>query len=133
VRRTIAEMVAEALDAFVDEHRGCGGLTGGMWITCVWAHCRPCDVRQVVRIAEVVRRWREEEGERPTTSTDKQAEIAALERMYALQSPKRPAIIRVLRAILRVLDMALTILWVVAVLYEELAVNLFPVGRTRRS
>jgi hypothetical protein len=50
---------------------------------------------------------------------DEQTEIAALERMYALQSPQRPAI-----TVLVVLDVVLTLLLAFAILFEELAVNL---------
>jgi hypothetical protein len=42
VRRNIAQVVTEELDAFAQEHRGCGELTGGLWVNRVWARCHPC-------------------------------------------------------------------------------------------
>ena len=63
------------------------------------------------------------------TDEQRREEVAALERMYALQAPLRrelPAILRVLTATLAVLDATLAVLEVFAVLFEKLAVTLFP-------
>ena len=62
------------------------------------------------------------------TDEQRREEVAALERMYALQAPlhrELPAILRVLAATLAVLDATLAVLEVFAVLFEELSVNLF--------
>jgi hypothetical protein len=48
-------------------------------------------------------------------------EIAALERMYSLQSPQRPRL-----TVSLVLDVALALFEVFAVLFEHAAVTLFP-------
>ena len=69
------------------------------------------------------------------TDEQRRQEVAALERMYAIQEPLRrelPAILRVLAATLAVLDATLAVLdatlavlEVFVVLFEELSVNLF--------
>lgn len=58
--RTVADVVSEALRAFGQEHRACGGLRGVMWLTGVWGWCDPCDAKLALRFEQIRRMLNEE-------------------------------------------------------------------------
>jgi hypothetical protein len=61
-RRTIAEEVSARIAVFGQEHRGCGGLWGVLWISGAHGFCRTCDAKLTVRFSEV-RKYLDEEAD----------------------------------------------------------------------